>query len=461
MGNCIKCGKEIPDGEELCEDCKNEKKEEVVEKIVSEEKAEEVVSEEKEDNSGPKKSMKKTIIAIIVLVAICLIGYCIFNYINLHVGENRYGNTQGNLLNYGYGTSDSTHIYVVAPDNKLENICVYKTDKDGSNSKPIYTSQDSLLSINSYGNSLFMISMTQKYDETTGEAKLDNKILRMSKDGKDVIVINDNEFNDNCYEIFVIDGRIYYIGEDTKTYSMDLYGGTRRLELDKTTGYVSMNKDYIVYNDFLNGDETTTEFETFIYNKATGEAKELDNDKRTYSATIIGESVYYTNQDGIIYKKDLNNLEAEGTKLCETEAYYMNATEEGVYFLNYTDEKQETVSIFKVNLDGTDPKIIKTLESPNGSDFINIIGDYVLVSDSNTVDIYMVLVDKNTGEEVNKVYNLNIEEYWNSTVEKEGANNNPEGEDDLISLDDLAENTVVENTVADKKVENVVENKVQ
>ena len=70
-----------------------------------------------------------------------------------------------------------------------------------------------------------------------------------------ISVINDNEFHDYCYEMYVVNDRIYYIGEDVNVYSMDLEGGDRQRVLGKERGYVAITEDYIIYNDYINEEE--------------------------------------------------------------------------------------------------------------------------------------------------------------------------------------------------------------
>lgn len=481
--NCTKCGKEIEDGEDkVCEECKakivseieaaekEEKVEKEVEEVnvveeaaaekeeVSEEKVEEKVEEKSEENSGEekKKSDKKAVGIASGIVAVCLITViaiivCIVSFVTglVEVPDtlktNTVGNSTGNILNSGYGVEDNKYIYYIAPDSELVDICIYRANKDGSNIKELYRTKETLISLNAMGGDLFFLSLAQEYDNN-GDVVINNKICRMSKDGKDFCVINDNEFHDYCYEIYVVKDRIYYIGEDVNVYTMDLYGGDRKLELDKERGYVAVTEDHIIYNEFIDEEKDPEKFETYIYFKETAESKVIVEDQKTYSTTILGDTVYYTDESGAIYKKNINDLAADPILLCDTEAYYMNATEEGIYYMNYTSPEDETISIFKVDLDGKNNVVLKTLESANGADFINIIGDWVMYTDSDGIELFMNLTNKNTGDNDVKVFKLNIQEYWQKYLESEET----EVDDTLIDLDttvDEVENKV-ENTVS-------------
>lgn len=467
--NCTKCGKEIEDSEDkVCEECKAKivseieaaekeveevnvveeaaaEKEEVAEKKV-EEKAEENTADEKKKSDRKAVGIASGIVAVCLITVIAII-VCIVSFVTglVEVPDtlktNTVGNTTGNILNSGYAVEDNKYIYYIAPDSELVDICIYRANKDGSNIKELYRTKETLISLNAMGGDLFFLSLAQEYDND-GNVVINNKICRMSKDGKDFSVINDNEFHDYCYEIYVVKDRIYYIGEDVNVYTMDLYGGDRKLELDKERGYVAVTEDYIIYNEFIDEEKDPEKFETYIYFKDTAEAKVIVDNQKTYSTTILGDTVYYTDESGAIYKKHINDLAADPVLLCDTEAYYMNATEEGIYYMNYTSPEDETISIFKVDLDGKNNTILKTLESPSGADFINIVGEWVMYTDSDGIELFMNLTNKNTGDNDVKVFKLNIQEYWEKYLESEET----EVDDTLIDLDTTVDE--VENTVS-------------
>ena len=492
---CTKCGKEIPDGEnKLCEDCqaklvaeikseddspiqepkkakKTRKKEtkEVVEEVKETKKGtkkeskkeskkdskketkkstKNVKTEEKKEEDGKKfevagkKKKGKKVFAIILVILVLVAAIATVWMSGILVPHQETGNTIGNILNNGYTVENDKYIYFIAPDETLKNICIYRSDKDGSNTKELYKTESSLNSINLVGNYLYFLSLTEVTDEL-GMATIDNKICKMKVDGTGFKVLNDNEFHDYCYEIYVVMDRIYYIGEDVNVYTMDLEGGDRTLALDKGTGYVAVTKDYIVYNDYVNGDKTSEEFETFIYNMTTKESNVIEKGKKTFSTTILGNEVYYTAEDGAIYKKSLDNLAADATLIYDTEAYYMNVSEHGIYYMNYTSEEDQTISIFSLNLDGTDHKVLKTFASLNGGSFINVVSDWVVFTDSDNVDLYMSFVDRLTGQNEKRVFSININEYWSTYMTEEETEETVEESTD-ISLDTTVDE--IENT---------------
>ena len=54
----------------------------------------------------------------------------------------------------------------------------------------------------------------------------------------------------DCKNIYVVNDRIYYIGENYNVYSMDLFGGDRNLVSDNKTGFIGITNKYIIYNDY-------------------------------------------------------------------------------------------------------------------------------------------------------------------------------------------------------------------
>lgn len=438
---CSRCGKEISDDQKVCDECK----ELLLSEINEEEKKE---TEAKEKGTKEKKKSKKGLIIVVVILAIIAF---VIGFIHGYTNGDGTGNTIGNILNSGYAVEDAKYIYFIAPDSELVDVCIFRANKDGSDIQEIYRTKETLISLNSVGNNLFFLSLAQEYDNS-GNIVINNKICRIDKSGDNFQVINDNEFHDACYEIYVIKDRVYYIGEDVNVYSMDLYGGTRTLVSDKERGYVAITEDYMIYNDYINEeaaqDETSTDFETYVLDRKTNVATVIEEDKKTYSTTIVGNDIYYTDDAGVIYKKTLDNLAANPTKICETEAYYMNVTNDAIYYMNYTDETQSSISIYKVDLDGSNNILLKTLDSASGSDFINIVDEWILYTDSDGVDLFMNLTNRYGEDKDVRVFNINIEEYWSKYLLGEDAEGEETQEGDDISLDttvDEYENTV-ENT---------------
>lgn len=176
------------------------------------------------------------VIAIIILViAIVLeltigfstIKHAFFRLIGVELKE---GNTIGNINNYGYVAEDNDYIYYMCPNDDGRYVGISKVSKKDITSEKhtrLIEGSWEMTSINSYGDYIYFVTLNEnQIDENDENAdEVDNKIHRVNKNGnqKDE-VLNDNEFNNLSYKIAVVDGKIYYIGEDECIWYMDLDG---------------------------------------------------------------------------------------------------------------------------------------------------------------------------------------------------------------------------------------------
>lgn len=463
--NCTKCGKEIPDGENtLCEECQ---KKELEEKEVKEETkpAEEKVTEnsiveDKNEKTSEKKAETKknnnesnnlkiavAIIAVIVVLAIALICYFVFG------SKNKVGNTIGNIRNYGYAARQGGWIYYVSPNEGSTQSGIFKVKPNGSGKKELYMGNEDILSINAVGNYIYFIAVSSEvYNE--GD-ELDNKIYRMKTDGTDLQVINDNEFNDNCYEIYVIKNNIYYIGTDANIYKMKLDGSDKEMVSENGTGYLGINEKYIIYN--AQASEGDTDYVTYIMNLDGSNPRPILEGKRLYSINLDGNYVYYTNEDKSICKTKIDSNEE--IILSNDTAYNLNLEGKYLYFLNYADLEKEdyTVCIYRLKKDGSmkEPEKIRDLEQYSA--FINLVNNWILYMDGNETSGFINLVKVNGKKEV-QLYYLNYEEYYenfnDATVDPDVPQDNTEVETpDNTSVPESNTTNTVTNATA-----NTVEN---
>ena len=248
--NCTKCGKEIPDGKkEICKECKKEIK-----------KEEKMAKKYNNDNVGKEKNKKASIkekvfcIGAIIFVVAILLVICIF------INSNKAGNTIGNIRNYGYAVEADNWIYYLAPNEDSTQIGIFKEKNNGKDNKQIYMSEIDIVSLNVYKDYIYFIGTApESYLEADD---VDNKIYRMKTDGTGLEVLNDNELNNDCYEIYVINNQIYYIGLNAEICKMDLNGANKTVIADNGTGYLGITDKYIIYNNMAS--ETDVEYVTYI-----------------------------------------------------------------------------------------------------------------------------------------------------------------------------------------------------
>lgn len=499
--NCTNCGKEIPEGEnKLCEECQsklleelskeettesNEAKEEQKEKKKEkknkkeksskkdkkeenkEEASKETKEEVKEEKTENKKESKKDeekksstfkisnenkndkrniIIAAAIIIVLVLVGILLVLKL---VGTNSVGNTIGNVRNYGYSTSDGKWIYYLSPSEDTEQVGICKVRTNGEDKEELLMDSIDVLSINVYKDYIYFIGIgLESYSDTD---EIDNKIYKMKTDGSDLEVINDNEFNNECYEVYVLNNSIYYIGTDENIYKMKLDGTKRELVSDNGTGYIGITDKYIIYNV---ENEAGDDYVTYIMNiDGTNQRPILEN-KRLYSVDIAGNYIYYTNTDKQIYRTVIDSGEEE--LVLDDTAYNLNLSGDYLYFLNYLDAENEdyTVALFRVKADGseTEAQNIKTLSSY--STFINVVGDWVMYMDNDSTSGFINLVNKNATGEEKKIYVLDYASYYES-IEDEITS---EDDESVQAQDDMAEDNATESQEATQNsAENVAQ----
>lgn len=405
--NCTKCGKEIPDGEnKLCDECQAK----LLEEISSEEK-EQVTTSENNDSEFKKVEEKKNglskIIKIIcfLLIAVALVVIALCIYLNYTAVEEGVGNTIGNIRNFGYATEYKGWIYYLSPNSDGSKVGIYKISNDGKYKEEIYMSSVDIISLNAYKNYIYFITDVQHDDNE--EDKVDNKIYRMRTDGSNLEVINDNDFNNECYEIYVLNNAVYYIGKQANICKMNLDGSNKQVVVDNDTGYLGVTDKYIVYNKLsTEGDETN--YVTYIMDIDGTNERPLVEGKRLYSVNIEDDYVYYINSENLIYKTQIDSNTEE--LVYNTEAYNLNIKDGYAYYLNYIDyfAGNYSVAIYRVKLNRENEdeiaQMVKKLETY--SMFIDIVGDWVIYMDNNDEAGMICLANKEGSGETIELFSL-------------------------------------------------------
>lgn len=393
MQYCTKCGKEIPDGEnKLCDECKNS----LLTDLENEnENSNFTVSKnQKEEKKYKTKKVSPVALLLIIIAVLLVVIVCVEiktkALTNLIFKNDSIGITVGNNNNnYGYANTDGKWIYYMTLSEDASKIDIARIKKDGTEKEVIIEKDWEIYSINVYKNYLYFIAFEPVSDEDTYQ---NNKIYRMSLDGKELTVINDNKFNDDCRTIYVTNDRIFYIGEDYNIYSMDLLGGDRTKISGNQTGYIGITNDYILYNDYPENPESETDFVTYIMN-IDGTNPRIVNGQRLYNPNIIGDEIYYVNGDNSeIHKINVNG--ENDTLVYKSPAYNMNVSGDYIYYLNYknenADSEDEPVCIHRVKVDGTGHEVIS--EMKNYSSFIDVAGDWVYYTDHDDNNYYINLI---------------------------------------------------------------------
>lgn len=442
---CTKCGKEIPDGEKkVCDECETNIDDVIVTKAKkAENKAENASKKYGDWNVSKEKSNNSLVNKIIICAFVILFIVAIILVISNLVVNNRAGNTIGNIRNYGYAVEADNWIYYLAPNEDSSQIGIFKIKNNGKDNKLVYMTEMDIVSLNVYKDYIYFIgSATETYLD---DDVVDNKIYRMKIDGTNLEILNDNEVNNDCYEIYVVNDQIYYIGLNAEIFKMDLNGANKTVVADNGTGFLGITKDYIIYNaDSKNEDE----YVTYIMNIDGTDAKPIIEGKRLYSVNIEGKYIYYGDADKKIYKTEI------GTGIEEIlyeniDAYNLNTNEGYAYYLNYLDPENSnyTVCLFRVKLDGSSEKPEKLKELETYSSFIDVVGDWVIYMDSSDEAGFINLVNKNGKNKEIELYRLDYNAFYDNLDYSEVTGD---------STEDEVENTVVEDSTNTISTENDV-----
>lgn len=446
--NCTKCGKELTDKRrKICAECaekEKKEKEEMKAKKAAEKKEKEVAENTKEtksDNKSKKNEDTKTKLialgfAVAIILVICLI-------VGLVLTKGGVGNTIGNIRNYGYSTTDGKYIYYLAPNEDSTAVGIFKIRKNGKGDpEKLFMEDLDVVSINVYNGYLYFIGVSP--DKYSDEDEINNKIYKMKTNGKQLTVINDNEFNNDCYEIYAVNGHIYYIGTDNNIYKMSLNGTDRTLVSENATGYLGVTDKYIIYNAETSGAEDYT---TYIMDLDGSNQRPIIEGQRLYSVNIEKNYVYYTNIDKQICRTKIDSGEEE--LLVDTTAYNMNLKDNYIYFLNYKDVENGdyTVCLYKVKNDGSEKEATSIKELDTYSSFINVVGDWVVYMDSNETEGFINLV-KTDGSDTVCVYLLDYTEYYSTVPDTTTSSSDPNAPEVVPDTTDPA-NTEVPDTTTD------------
>ena len=514
---CTKCGKEIPDGEEkVCEECKksiidsivNEEnnapteentkeslKKENLEEKTKEEKSEWKISDKKEKTGLSKKvTIYLVALVIVILLLVALIassltktaGSIVDKFLNMSFVSGETGNSIGNIRNYGYAAENDGWIYYLSPNEDSTEIGIFKIRNNGENKKQLFMSEMDIVSINVYDGYVYFIASA--LESTLDNDELDNKIYRMKTDGTELEILNDNELNNECYEIYVLNNSIYYIGVNAEICKMDLNGANKTVVADYGTGYLGITNEYIIYNSPVNIEKE--EYVTYIMNIDGTDAKPIIEGKRIYSVNIEGDYIYYSDEAKKLYRTQIGS-NTEELLYGNIETYNLNTNDGYAYYLNYIDAEggNYTVGLFRVNLDGSTQTPEKLKELDSYSAFIDIVGDWVIYMDSNDEAGFINLVHKEGKKEDIELYRLDYASFYEnmdfSDIQVDSGNGEKEATNEVTNTtvenmtntvtnsttnattntveNKVVENTVTNNTITENKVEEnkTVENTVQ
>ena len=347
--------------------------------------------EGKKCNFNCKKYLPIILAVVAVIVVIALV--CVFSKKTDIVG----GNTVSNIRNYGYTVSDGKWFYCVTPQENGLLMEIQRVKKGAKNKETLYTSLNSLYSLNVAGDYLYFIETdaTSYYQQ---DDLRDNKIYRIKKDGSSESpeLLNDNDFNNACAQIFLIDNSIYYIGTDLKMYKMGIDGQNRELVSDKVSDYLAVTDKYIIYDVSIEG--VNAKLTKIMNIDGTNDRAVIDG-KKLNTVAVVDDYIYYTNGDKEICKTKIDSGVEE--VVYEVAAYNFNVADDGyIYFFSYENVKEQkyTICLFRVKLDGSSEDLELLAKLPQSSDFLNVMNGQAFYAEKEDLKSYIRMLDVNTKE---------------------------------------------------------------
>lgn len=341
---------------------------------------------------------KKTKILIFV-IAIFVIVIAITSFFNKYfLKNNKVGTKIGNNNNnFGYACVQKDWIYYMSFSQDSMLVSINKMKTDGTKKTMLVQRDWEIYSINVVGKYIYFIA----FEPTSEDEYQNNKIYRMTLDGKELTVINDNDFSDECKAIYVVKDKVFYIGSDYNIYKMDTNGENRTQINNNQTGYIGVTDKYILFNDYPENPQSETDFITYIMN-LDGKNIRPVNGKRLYNVNVVGKYIYYVNDENTEIRRIKINGK-EDTKIYSTKAYNMNVSDEYIYYLNYRDEDSENtdeaICIHRIKKDGTEHQIIAEME--NYTSFINVVKDWIYYTDHNDNSYYINLIKTDGSDTLN------------------------------------------------------------
>lgn len=331
----------------------------------------------------------KIIVPVAMVLIVAIVAAIVFSFSGV---TNHEGNTVGNIRNYGYAVSDGRWYYYVSPDDEGVLTEINKIKGNGKDDTVLYSTQYSIVSLNENDNYIYFIEMDTQSLYTTDDS-INNKIYRIKKDGSSETpeLLNDNDFANECLEIYLINDEIYYIGTDSNIYKMGLDGQDRKLVAKTHTGYIAITEKYILYNA-----ETDVEdnYVTYIMDIDGTNPRPVITDTRLYTVGIDGNYIYYTNLEKNIYRVEIDSKTPE--MLYDLSAYNFNLGDDGyAYYFNYADVETAdyTVCLYRVKIDGTSetPERLSALQQT--SKFLDIVDGKAIYMDKTDEESFIKMID--------------------------------------------------------------------
>lgn len=241
-----------------------------------------------------KKINKKLIIIVSVILAVIILTFVIFNYVQkVKIRKTQEYNIKNN--SFSYGNNNNNLVVPIGEDYGGD----FVSDFD-----------------------YIYFAINKWYSQNKG-------IYKISKnDGKSYKIINGE-----CSSLNLYKDKIYYVlNDESKLFCCDLDGNNRMMILENVRSFCIEN-DYIYYFK----DETWSDL--YICDLTGKKSKELAtiSGQVSKSLTIVKNKIYYLNGDGNYSLYEYDIYSNKNTKLLDDSVSYYIPYENFIYYINKTD----------------------------------------------------------------------------------------------------------------------------
>lgn len=237
--------------------------------------------------------------------------------------QSQYGNTPGNIVNFGYICQQGSIIYY---RNTSDGEKLYKISSDGSGK--IKLNDDKSRFINVIGDWIYY-----------GNESDGGKIYRIHSDGSGREKVSD----DKCGSVNVVGDWIYFWSEmdGRRIYKMRSDGSGREKLSDDGSDSVIVAGDWIYYNNSSGG------YKIYKMRLDGSERVKLNNDQ-SWDINVVGDWIYYNNADS---KNNIYKIRLDGsnrTKVNSDISHFVNVRGDWIYYQNMNDGW----TLYKIRNDG-------------------------------------------------------------------------------------------------------------
>ncbi|MBR5479242.1 MAG: DUF5050 domain-containing protein [Clostridia bacterium] len=225
-----------------------------------------------------------------------------------------YGNTAGNIANYGWVCIQDDAIYY---SEKVDGQALYRADLDGKNRVKLsdHPAQD----INVVGDTVYFVD-SKEY-----------KIYSVKKDGSDHKLLLDI-FGQR---LFVIGNRLHYVnwGDGCKIYSANLDGTDNKMVINVSADHVSLSGAWLYY-------QNRDQMEAISKVKIDGTGNEMLNEVNCLFINGAGDNIYYANwgDEGKLYRCK-NDMSEVAEPLSDSKVGYINLYGDWVYYVDWIKDQ--------------------------------------------------------------------------------------------------------------------------